>query len=51
MSKGWDNEQLLAALREAMTACQTVPIWFVEAGKNAYARRNPHRDRPPARSG
>ena len=28
MSKGWDDEQLLAALREAMTACQTVPIWL-----------------------
>jgi hypothetical protein len=38
--EGWDDEQLLAALREAMRARQTVPSWFVETGKNAYAWHN-----------
>ena len=33
----WDDEQLLAALGEAMKARQAVPEWFVETGKNAYA--------------
>jgi hypothetical protein len=35
-----DDEQLLAALREAMKARQAVPSWFVETGKNAYAWHN-----------
>jgi hypothetical protein len=43
---GWDDEQLLealsddellAALGEAMKARQAVPSWFIETGKNAYA--------------
>jgi hypothetical protein len=33
----WDDEELLAALGEAMRARQVVPEWFVERGKNAYA--------------
>jgi hypothetical protein len=34
---GWDDEQLLTALRESMRARQAVPSWFVDMGKNAYA--------------
>lgn len=34
---GWEDEQLLAALSEAMEARQAVPSWFTEIGKNAYA--------------
>jgi hypothetical protein len=34
---GWSDEQLLAALSEAMKARQAVPSWFVESGKNACA--------------
>jgi hypothetical protein len=37
---GWDDEQLLEALREAMQARQAVPSWFVAMGKNAYAWHN-----------
>jgi hypothetical protein len=37
---GWDDEQLLEALREAMRARQAVPSWFVATGKNAYAWHN-----------
>jgi hypothetical protein len=33
----WSDEQLLAALREAMKAREEVPSWFVETGKNAFA--------------
>jgi hypothetical protein len=33
----WDDEELLAALAEAMKAWRAVPEWFVESGKNAYA--------------
>ena len=40
MRNGWTNEQLLAALSEAMKARQAVPSWFVESGKNAYAWHN-----------
>jgi hypothetical protein len=36
----WDDEQLLAALGEAMRARREVPEWFVETGKNAYAWHN-----------
>jgi hypothetical protein len=35
-----DDEQLLAALREAMRAREAVPAWFVETGKNAFAWHN-----------
>jgi hypothetical protein len=37
---GWDDEQLLEALREAIRARQAVPSWFVTTGKNAYAWHN-----------
>ena len=40
MRDGWDDEQLLGALREAMRAREAVPSWFVEMGKNAYAWHN-----------
>ena len=40
MPDGWDDEQLLAALGEALRARQAVPEWFVETGKNAYAWHN-----------
>jgi len=35
-----DDEQLMAALREAMRAREAVPDWFIEAGKSAYAWHN-----------
>ncbi|HET9779556.1 MAG TPA: hypothetical protein VFP81_09765 [Propionibacteriaceae bacterium] len=35
-----DDDQLLAALREAMREREAVPAWFVETGKNAYAWHN-----------
>ena len=38
--EGWDDEELLAALREAIRARQAVPSWFVEAATNAYAWHN-----------
>jgi len=37
---GWDDEQLLAALGEAMRARQAVPESFVDMGKSAYAWHN-----------
>jgi hypothetical protein len=37
---GWDDEQLLAALRESMRARQVVPDAFVDIGKSAYAWHN-----------
>ena len=40
MPDGWDDEELLAALGEALRARQAVPGWFVETGKNAYAWHN-----------
>ncbi len=40
MRDGWDDEQLLAALRESIQARQAVPSWFIETGKNAYAWHN-----------
>lgn len=40
MPDGWDDEQLLRALREALDARQAVPSWFVAMGKNAYAWHN-----------
>jgi hypothetical protein len=36
----WDDERLLALLREALQAYEAVPPGFVEAGKNAYAWHN-----------
>ena len=38
--EGWDDEQLLTALGEAIKARETVPSWFVQTGKNAYAWHN-----------
>ena len=35
-----DDDQLFAALKEAMRAARAVPPEFVEAGKSAYAWRN-----------
>jgi len=40
VSEGWDDEQLLEALREAMRARQAVPASFIEMAKNAYAWHN-----------
>jgi hypothetical protein len=40
MREGGDDEQLLAALGDALRARQEVPEWFVETGKNAYAWHN-----------
>ncbi len=37
---GWDDEQLLAALKESLRARRDVPPAFVEAGENAYAWHN-----------
>ena len=36
----WDDERLLAALKESLGAHQAVPPEFVELGKNAYAWHN-----------
>jgi len=35
-----DDDDLLAALGEALKAREAVPEWFVETGKNAYAWHN-----------
>ena len=40
MPDGWDDEELLAALGEAIRARQAVPEWFVGTGKNAYEWHN-----------
>ena len=40
MPDWWDDEELLAALSEALRAREEVPAWFVETGKNAYAWHN-----------
>jgi hypothetical protein len=40
MPDGLDDEELLAALGDAMKARQEVPDWFVETGKNAFAWHN-----------
>jgi len=37
---GWDHEQLLAALGEAVRARQAVPDSFIDMGKGAYAWHN-----------
>jgi hypothetical protein len=37
---GWDDDQLLAALKESLRARGDVPPAFVEAGENAYAWHN-----------
>jgi hypothetical protein len=40
MAERWDDEQLLAALRQAVRARQAVPREFVVAGQNAFAWHN-----------
>ena len=40
VSADWDDEELLAALQEALRARQAVPPEFVEAAKNAFAWHN-----------
>ena len=40
MRDGWDDDQLLGALRGAMRAREAVPPGFVEAAKGAYAWHN-----------
>ena len=35
-----EDDKLLAALRDALSASEAVPTWFVETGKNAYAWHN-----------
>jgi hypothetical protein len=40
MPDGWEDEELLAALGEALRAREAVPGWFVQTGKNAYAWHN-----------
>ncbi len=40
VAEGWDDEDLLAALREALRARESVPPEFVEAAKNAFAWHN-----------
>jgi hypothetical protein len=37
MSDGWDDDELLAALRDALEARREVPPEFTQAGKNAFA--------------
>jgi hypothetical protein len=40
MPDTWDDEQLLAMLKEALQAREAVPPEFIEAGKAAYTWRN-----------
>jgi hypothetical protein len=40
VSNSQDDDALLAALHEAVTACGAVPAAFVEAARNAYAWHN-----------
>jgi hypothetical protein len=40
VAQGWDDDELLAALREALRAREAVPPEFVEAAKNAFAWHN-----------
>jgi hypothetical protein len=40
MPDTWDDEQLLAMLKQALQAREAVPPEFIEAGKAAYAWRN-----------
>ena len=40
MPEVWDDDRLLAALREAFRAREAVPAEFVEAGKSAFAWHN-----------
>jgi hypothetical protein len=38
--EGWDDEQLLAALREAVKARQAVPAWFLDTARSAFTWHN-----------
>jgi hypothetical protein len=40
VTDGWDDEGLLAALRQAVNSRRAVPHEFVEAAKNAFAWHN-----------
>ena len=40
VTKGWDDEEVLAALQQALRAQRAVPPAFIEAGKNAFAWHN-----------
>jgi hypothetical protein len=40
LREGGNDEELMAALGEAVRAHQAVPDWFVETGKSAYAWHN-----------
>jgi len=40
VTRGWDDEEVLAALRQALRAERAVPPEFIEAGKNAFAWHN-----------
>jgi hypothetical protein len=40
VTESWDDEAVLAALREAVRAREAVPAEFVEAGKNAFVWHN-----------
>ena len=40
VTERWDDDQLLAALRQAVRSREQVPPEFVEAGRNAFAWHN-----------
>ena len=40
VTKGWDDEEVLAVLQQALHAERAVPPEFIEAGKNAFAWHN-----------
>jgi hypothetical protein len=40
VAEGWDDEALLAALKQALRARRAVPPEFVQAGQNAFAWHN-----------
>ena len=40
VTEGWDDEEVLAALQQALRAQRDVPPEFIEAGKNAFAWHN-----------
>jgi hypothetical protein len=40
VSRSWDDEEVLAALQQALRAQRAVPPEFIEAGKNAFAWHN-----------
>jgi hypothetical protein len=40
MTDGWDDEELLAAVQQALSGRRQVPPEFVEAAKSAYTWRN-----------